>query len=90
MERAQQKRMLMREAEMHVLGFDHGQIGEALLRSWLYPPNLIHAVANHHQPLSSDAYKMEAAIVHLSDCLVNAMEVGSSGEHHAPPIQPRA
>ncbi len=89
MERAQQNRMLLRDAETEVMGFDHAQIGEALLRSWAYPPNLVQAVANHHHPQSADAYKMEAAIVHLSDCLVNAMELGSSGEHHVPPLQAR-
>ncbi len=88
-ERTRQKRMLLREAEVEVLGFDHAQIGEALLRTWLYPANLVHAVANHHRPLNSDAFRMEAAIVHLADSLVNAMQIGTSGEHFVSPVQPR-
>lgn len=83
-------RMLLREAEMKVLGFDHALIGEALLRAWRYPNNLIHAVAYHHYPLSAGAFRSEAAFVHVADHLVNAMELGSSGERFVPPLQMKA
>ena len=84
------ERMLLREAEVKVLGFDHAQIGEALLRAWRYPNNLIHAVGYHHFPMSAGAFHTEAAFVHLADHLVNAMQVGSSGERLAPPLQMKA
>lgn len=81
------ERILLRDAEISVLGFDHAQIGEALLRNWLYPPNLVEAVASHHRPASATAFRLEASIVHVADHLVNAMRIGSSGERFAPPLQ---
>ena len=80
------ERMLLREAEMKVLGFDHQQIGGALLRHWKYPVVLIGAVASHHHPTLADVGREEAAIVHFCDHLVNAMQIGCSGEQYAPPL----
>lgn len=84
------ERLLLREAEVRVLGYDHQNIAEGLLKSWKYPPALILAVGNHHQPAASEAGKMEASVVHLADHLVNAMRVGSSGEKFVPPLNPQA
>src|SRR5262245_58774043 len=74
--------LLLREAEVKVLGYDHQQIAEALMKHWKYPANLVQAVAYHHQPAASRVAPEEAAVVHLSDHLVNAMQLGSSGERH--------
>lgn len=84
------ERILLREAEVRVLGYDHQNLAEALLKSWKYPPSLVLAVGNHHDPSSCEAARVEAAVVHLSDHLVNAMRVGSSGEHFVPPLNPQA
>jgi len=75
-------KMLLREAEVQVLGYDHAQIGEGLLKTWQYPLNLVEAVACHHRPQSAGAFHTEAALVHLADHMVNAMQIGSSGERH--------
>jgi len=82
--------LLLRDAEVRVLGFDHQQIGEALLNHWKYPANLVQAVAYHHQPMAANTSREEAAVVHLSDHLVNAMQIGSSGERHVPPLNMKA
>lgn len=84
------ERLLLREAEVRVLGYDHQNVAEALLKSWKYPPTLVLAVGYHHQPSGSEAAKVEAAVVHLADHLVNAMRVGSSGEKFVPPLNPQA
>jgi HD-like signal output (HDOD) protein len=84
------ERMLLREAEVRVLGFDHQQIAAALLEHWKYPAILVQAVAYHHQPTASELARVEAAVVHLSDYLVNAMQLGSSGERFVPPLNPKA
>jgi HD-like signal output (HDOD) protein len=85
-----QEKILLREAEVRVLGYDHQNLAEALLKSWKYPPSLVLAVGNHHDPSACEAARVEAAVVHLSDHLVNAMRVGSSGEHFVPPLNPQA
>jgi HD-like signal output (HDOD) protein len=84
------RRMLLCEAESQVLEFDHTAIGEALLRAWHYPSNLIDAVSYHHQPMLAGAFQTEAAFVHIADHLVNAMQLGSSGERFVPPLQMNA
>jgi len=84
------ERLLLREAEVRVLGYDHQQIGGALLKHWKYPAHLTQAVACHHQPGLSEAGRDEAAIVHFADHLINAMQIGSSGERHVPPLNMKA
>lgn len=84
------ERLLLREAEVRVLGYDHQNIAEALLKSWKYPAALVLSVGNHHQPSGCEAARVEAAVVHVADHLVNAMRVGSSGEHFVPPLNPQA
>jgi len=86
----QSRRMLLREAEVSVLGFDHALIGETLLRSWQYPANLVNAVGCHHQPMSAGLYQLESSVVHLADYLVHAMQMGHSGERFAPPFSQKA
>jgi HD-like signal output (HDOD) protein len=84
------ERLLLREAEVRVLGYDHQNIAEALLKSWKYPATLVQAVGYHHQPSMCEAAKVEAAVVHVADHLVNAMRVGSSGEKFVPPLNAQA
>ena len=84
------EKLLLREAEQRVLGFDHQQIAGALLAQWKYPAGLVQAVAYHHSPGSSDLAPMETAVVHISDHLVNAMQLGSSGERFIPPLNVKA
>ncbi len=86
----QSRRMLLREAETAVLGFDHALIAETLMRSWQYPANLVHAVAYHHHPMSAGVYQLESSLVHLADYLVHAIQMGGSGERFIPPLNQKA
>lgn len=83
------ERILLREAEARILGYDHQNLGEALLKSWKYPPVLVLTVGYHHQPAGCEAARLEAAVIHAADHLVNAMRVGSSGERFIPPLNPQ-
>ncbi|MGA2244494.1 MAG: HDOD domain-containing protein [Verrucomicrobiota bacterium] len=85
----QRERILLRDAEKRILGFDHQQIAGELLQSWSYPPVLVQAVAFHHAPGQSAA-KLEAGVVHIADHLIIAMGIGSSGEHFIPPLDEKA
>jgi len=77
--------MLLRDAEVEVFGFDHAEVGGALLKAWNYPANLIQTVRHHHQPLHAGSFQLEASLIHVADYVVNAMQLGSSGERQAPP-----
>jgi putative nucleotidyltransferase with HDIG domain len=85
----QSEKILLRDAEKKILGYDHQQIAAELLQSWSYPNALVQAVALHHSPNSSVA-KLDTAVVHIADHLVNAMGIGSSGEQFIPPLDEKA
>ena len=86
---SQSEKILLRDAEKKVLGYDHQQIAAELLQSWSYPNALVQAVAFHHAPGSSVA-RLDASVVHVADHLVNAMGIGSSGERFIPPLDEKS
>jgi HD-like signal output (HDOD) protein len=53
--------------ERKLAGFDHAQVGEALLSHWNMPDNLCHSVLFHHDPASATDAHLEASIVHIAD-----------------------
>lgn len=63
------------EAERHVLGTDHAEVGACLLKQWGLPPILLEAVANHHRPVLQPRPKL-SAIVHVADVI--ALEAGAA------------
>lgn len=86
LQQAAQEGSLLHEVEQRVMGFDHGAVGGALMRRWNMPQSLAEALSYHHDPIRAQRYPAEAAIVHVADVLVNALEFGSSGESLVPPI----
>ena len=38
------------DAEIERFGWDHADVGAAMCRAWEFPPNLVDAVAEHHDP----------------------------------------
>ena len=84
------RRILLRDAEYEILGFDHAQIGEELLRGWQYPPNLVQSVAYHHRPMLAGIFQLESSVVHVADYIVHVMQMGNSGERYVPPLNLRA
>lgn len=90
LQRAQQKPMLLYEAEREVLGFTHAVVGGLLLQTWKLPTSLEEIVMYHHNPTSATRFPVETAIVHLSDIIVHSMDLGTSGETYIPPLDPAA
>ena len=76
--------------ERAVLGFNHADLGAALLRQWALPDALQEAVAFHHAPSHAPHDAMLAAAVHVADIIANAMELGSRGQRRVPPLSPQA
>lgn len=91
MEESNESGRLLHDTELKSLGFDHADIGAALLRRWNLPAALTDAVEYHHRPgLASDEGSLGAAVVHVADIIANALEVGSSGEHLVPALDESA
>ena len=60
-------------SEQKILGFTHGDVGAALIDAWKLSDTLKEVVAYHHTPLKAKNYRMEASIVHIANCVVNAL-----------------
>ncbi len=89
-ESAEQESLLY-EVERARLGFDHADVGAALLRRWNLPESLATAVGLHHRPCSPEGVcDTGAAIVHVADIIAHTLEPGASGERFVPPLDPRA
>lgn len=77
---------LLYELENEVIGFDHAQLGGAVLQALKLPDWLHEAVSRHHAPELALNFPIEAAIVHVADIVVNAMKFGTRGEYKVPPL----
>ena len=84
------KNILMVEAEDHVLGYTHADVGRLLAERWNLPSKLVNVIAYHHQPGLAGRFSQEAAIVHLADILCRAMNMGSGGDNKIPPLDKNA
>ncbi|KAB0672384.1 HDOD domain-containing protein [Oryzomonas sagensis] len=76
--------------ERDQLGFDHADLGGALLQAWKLPANIFEPVACHHAPRSAAQFPLESAIVHLAEIVCQAFEFGASGEWCVSPLDPAA
>ncbi len=81
---------LLHEAESKVMGWDHADVGGALLRKWNLPAQMVEGVQYHHNPSSAPNFPLEAAITHVADIVAQTLELGSSGERFVPPLDCKA
>jgi putative nucleotidyltransferase with HDIG domain len=80
---ARSQRLPVWQAEAQVLGFHHGAVGAALLRSWDLPELVIDAVAFHHEPrLTGNPLAM---VVYLADAAAHAVGAVGGGGACPPP-----
>jgi HD-like signal output (HDOD) protein len=81
---------LLTEIEQERLGFDHADVGGALLHAWNLPERLEDAVAFHHRPSADRRSPIESATIHLADIVAHTVGAGTSGERLVPPLDPAA
>lgn len=73
------------KAERNIMGYDHQEVGERILTKWKFPPVLKSIVRFYLEPEDApDEYKLEVAIVHLSNSfsLMAGIGIGSDGMYH--------
>jgi len=80
MERAQQDRIPLVEAEQAVLGFNHAMAGGLIAEKWNLPPSLVSVIKYHHQPSSAPDKDLMISVVHLADILSITMGIGIGGD----------
>ncbi len=81
---------LLYKIESELIGFNHAVVGGALFREWKLPLSIIEMVEFHHSPLQAKSFSVEASIIHLSDIIAHAFQLGSSGELFVPPLYSKA
>jgi len=80
----------LHQSELSVIGFDHSMVGAELMDSWNLPEPMFDAICYHHRPSLSLNYSDDAGIIHVSDLIVNALELGTSGESDIPQLDEQA
>lgn len=85
----EEKKPLFR-LERAKLGFDHSDVGGALLKNWKLSSSLTELVAYHHNPLKAAQHPGETAVIHISDVIAHALQTGNSGDFLVPPLQEQA
>jgi putative nucleotidyltransferase with HDIG domain len=77
---------LLHRAERERFGFNHADVGGALLRRWKIPPRVAEPVATHHDSSKGDQYPREGSILHFADLIAHALQIGNSGEIFVPEL----
>lgn len=90
LERCGKDKDLLFRTEREVMGFDHADVGEALLTEWKLPMSLREMVSTHHSPLRAKHFPVESAAVHVADIIAHSLQLGNSGDHLVPPLEPKA
>lgn len=83
------KDCLMLEAERAVLGLDHTTVGRALAEHWKFPLLLQKAIESHHAPDAQEPGSL-AAVVHVADCMVHALDLSGHVDDLVPPLSAAA
>ena len=77
-------------AEKQVLGFDHTDVGRAMLDQWGLPEHLVTAVGGHHHPSALEEIDVDSAIVHVADVIANVLGMGWATEVYVPELDEAA
>ncbi len=90
-EKAMEIISLSRKREVHqhhieteILGFNHADVGGALLSGWKLPDSLSELVAAHIKPVLAKISARDASLIHLADFLTEALGMGFTGERYIP------
>ena len=83
-------KVLLHLHEQHDLGFNHAEVGQHLLKSWCLPQSIEESIGFQYRPMASIEFSNEAAIIHFSDVVANALQLGTSGESFVPPLDEHA
>jgi putative nucleotidyltransferase with HDIG domain len=90
MKEAQEKEILIFDAEINQFNATHADVGGWLAEKWRFPRNLIEVIEFHHRPTLAKNAPLETAIVHMADLLVRARGFGFAGDTFVPEVNPVA
>ncbi len=85
---ANDKGILLRDAEEEVMGFSHAVIGGWMMEKWRLPTVIVNMVADHHKPAATRERRELLGAIHLGDVTARALGIGSGGDQRIPAIDP--
>lgn len=85
-ETAGNQRRCLYEVERDLLGYDHADVGGALLRGWKLPLRVAEPVEFHHRCNHAAQFPRESAILHCADLLAHALDQDGTGDGSIPPL----
>jgi putative nucleotidyltransferase with HDIG domain len=85
----EQKSCPRSEAEKQILGTDHSEVGECLLRSWNIPEDILEAVGNHHHPVCKPRPRL-SVVTHVANCLAHLAGSAPGWDGYAIRVEPEA
>jgi HD-like signal output (HDOD) protein len=74
------------EAETHLMGINHTEIGRIVADRWALPLDLEYSIVYHHQPQNADKINELVAAVHVADTIAHEMNATSLAEETAPAL----
>ncbi|MCU7842263.1 MAG: HDOD domain-containing protein [Candidatus Thiodiazotropha sp. (ex Monitilora ramsayi)] len=78
------------EAENESLGFNHMDVGAALMRAWGMPDGLEMVAGYHHRPAEAPEYRRDVSLVHIAWAVARGELAGFSVEEMMWAIDPTA
>ena len=92
---AQSENLHIVQAESMVIGVNHAEVGGWLAEKWNLPRQLVQIISRHHGPFPNDGGHGSdqrihelTYIVHAADSLCRARNIGNSGDHMGPSLDP--
>lgn len=78
-------------AENAVFGYDHAAAGGRLAETWALPPEIVSAIAAHHEPDRVSGGSSELGdLIHVAEVLSHALDLGSRANNRVPDLSERA
>ena len=74
------------EAERHIFGFDHMQVGAELVKSWKLAPVLQECVEFHHEPQNAKDFPAEVALINIANAVAVMADFDSMSEDDEIPM----
>ena len=66
--------------EREMIGCDYSRVGAALMENWQFPGGFIEAVRHQNEPADAPNFQLDAAILHVSVCLLRADQESFNAE----------
>ena len=89
LELAAAKGCSVRDAELELLGIDHGAVGSLLCERWRFPKPLCQAVLYHHTPMVVAGSQELPALACMADMFAQATLIGTGADIRISSIDPR-